>query len=166
MGTSILCRSFMLSIVFCCVSQPSLTKASEQESDLARRKQEHCEQGNMRETTFCMNRELKESDTRLNVVYKTLVHALVKPQGLQSVQRAWIVFRDAECKFQNEAEHGGSSYNYSMDLCLMRLTEQRISALEAVMPCNGCVEFKDEFYRMEKGFRFPERKRIPASGRP
>jgi len=120
----------------------------------------------MVENTFCMSRELNESDTRLNVVYGTLMHALAKPQGLQSAQRTWIGFRDAECKFRNEAMQDGSGYNFSMDLCLMQLTEERITALEAVTPCNGCVAFKPEFYALSKVFSFPERKRIPASGKP
>jgi uncharacterized protein YecT (DUF1311 family) len=129
-------------------------------------KHEHCEQSNMVENTFCMSRELKESDTRLNVVYRTLMRALEKPQGLQSAQRTWIAFRDAECKFRNEAMQGGSGYNFSVDLCLMELTEERITALEAVRPCNGCIAFKPEFYALTKIFSFPERKRIPASGKP
>ena len=162
---TVLSRLSMLGVVFLCLSLSSLTNASEQQSDMASIKQEHCEENNNLESTFCMSRELKESGTRLNVVYKTLMSALSKPQGLQRAQRAWIVFSDAECKFQNAAMHGGSGYNFSMDLCLMQLTEQRISVLETVRPCNGCVEFKDEFYRTGKGYSVPERKRTPASGK-
>ncbi|MDO8050505.1 lysozyme inhibitor LprI family protein [Janthinobacterium sp. SUN211] len=162
-GIAVLSRLSMLGGIFLCLSLSSLTNASEQQSDMASIKQEHCEESNNLENTFCMSRELKESDTRLNVIYKTLMYALAKPQGLQSAQRAWLVFRDAECKFQNKAMHGGSAYHFSMDLCLMQLTEQRISALETVRPCNGCVEFKDAFYKT--GFNLPERKRTPASGK-
>lgn len=162
---TVLSRLSMLGVVFLCLSLSSLTNASEQQSDMASIKQEHCEESNNLENTFCMSRELAESDARLNVVYKTLMYAIIKPQGLQRAQRAWMVFRDAECKFQNAAIHGGSAYNFSMDLCLMRLTEQRISALETVRPCNGCIEFKDEFYGTRKEFTLPERKRTPASGK-
>lgn len=165
MGNAVLSRLSMLGVVFLGLSLPSLTYASEQQSDMASIKQEHCEEGNNIENTFCMSRELTDSDARLHVVYKTLVSALAKPRGLQRAQRAWIVFRDAECKFQNAAMHGGSAYTFSMDLCLMQLTEQRISALETVRPCNGCVEFKSEFYGTRKGFSLPERQRTPASGK-
>ncbi len=164
-GNAVLSRLSILGVVFLCLSLSSLTNASEQQSDMASIKQEHCEESNNLENTFCMSRELTESDARLNVVYKTLMYALTKPRGLQSAQRAWMVFRDAECKFQNAAMHGGSAYNFSTDLCLMRLTEQRISVLETVRPCNGCVEFKDEFYGTRKEFTLPERKRTPASGK-
>lgn len=166
MEVSFLVRLTLLGIIFCCLSLPCLTKASEQRGDMASVKHEHCEEGKMVETTFCMSRELKESDTRLNVVYGILIRALAKPQLLQSAQRTWIAFRDAECMFQNEAMQGGSGYNFSMDLCLMQLTEQRIATLEAVQPCNGCVEFKPEFYKLNEVFGFPERKRVPASGKP
>lgn len=166
MGIAVLGRLVMLAVIFSYLSLPSLVNASEQESDMASIKHDHCEESNNLENTFCMSRELEESDRRLNVVYKTLMAALVKPQSLQSVQRAWIAFRDAECKFQNEAMQGGSGYNFSMYLCLMQITEKRITALEEVRPCNGCVQFKDEFYRTQKGFSFPERKRSPASGKP
>lgn len=163
-GNAVLSRLAIVG-VFLCLSLPAWTNAFEQQSDMASIKQENCEENNNLESTFCMSRELKESDMRLNVVYKILMSALTKPQGLHRAQRAWIVFRDAECKFQNAAMHGGSSYNYSMDLCLMQLTEQRISVLETIRPCNGCVEFKDEFYGKGKGFSLPERKCTPASGK-
>jgi uncharacterized protein YecT (DUF1311 family) len=164
--TAFLGRLLMLGAIFLCLSLSPLTNASEQQDDMALIKHYHCEESNNVENTFCMSRELEESDRRLNVVYNTLMYALAKPRGLQSAQRAWILFRDAECKFKNEAMQGGSGYKFSMDLCLMQLTEQRISALEAVRPCNGCVEFKDEFYGTRQEFSFPERKRIPASGKP
>jgi hypothetical protein len=51
---------------------------------------------------------------------------------------------------------GGSAYRFSNDLCLMQLTEQRIEVLERVQPCNGCVEFRSEFYG-SKGYRLPPR---------
>ncbi|MCC7596247.1 DUF1311 domain-containing protein [Janthinobacterium sp. FW305-129] len=164
-GNAVFSRLSMLGVVFLCLSLSSLTYASEQQSDMASIKQEHCEENNNLWGTLCMSRELKESDTRLNIVYKTLMSALAKPQGLQRAQHAWLVFRNAECTFHNAAMDGGSSYHFSMDLCLMQLTEQRISVLETVRPCNGCVEFKDEFYGNGKGFSLPERTRTPASGK-
>jgi uncharacterized protein YecT (DUF1311 family) len=159
-------RLVMFGVIVSSLLLSPSAKASGQKGDMASIKHEHCEKSNNLENTFCMSRELEESDRRLNVIYKTLMSALVKPQGLQSAQRAWIAFRDTECRFQNEAMQGGSGYNFSMYLCLMQLTEQRIAALEEVQPCNGCLEFKDEFYGAKNGFSFPERKRIPASGKP
>lgn len=164
MAFTVLNRMAVLGAMVVCVSLSTIGNASARQTDMASIKQKHCEKSNNLGGTFCMSRELEESDKRLNVVYKILVNALAKPQGLQSAQRAWIAFRDAQCRFRNEAQQGRSGYGFSMDLCLMQMTEQRISALEDVSPCNGCVEFKDEFYRT--AFSFPERRRIPASGKP
>lgn len=164
MSRAISYRSSMLGIFIFCSLLYSLANASGQQNDMASIKHEHCEEGNNLENTFCISRELEESNSRLNVVYGTLMNALASPESLRRAQRAWIAFRDAECMFKNRGMQGGSGYNFSVDLCLMRLTEQRISALEDIRPCNGCVAFKDDFYSRE--FRFPERKRIPASGKP
>lgn len=153
------------SALSCVLSASGRAEPVDPPADMAEIKHQHCEdQLRNLNMTFCMSREREESDQRLNVVYQTLMHSLVKPQSLQKVQRAWIAFRDAECKFQNESMQGGSGYNFSMDLCLVQLTEQRIAALERVRPCNGCVEFKAGID--QKDFDFPARKRIPASGEP
>lgn len=159
-------RKASLGMILLVILLMPLANACEEQTDMASIKHEHCEESNNLENTFCMSRELEESNRRLNIVYKTLTEALVRPQGLQKAQVAWTVFRDAHCGFDKEAMQGGSGYNFSLNLCLMQMTEQRIVALESVMPCNGCVEFKEKFYSMEEGFRFPERKRIPASGKP
>lgn len=141
------------------VSFSSLCLASSTSDNIARRKQVLCEDGNMLQATFCMRDELTESDLRLNVVYAELTQALKDPRGLRRAQRAWLAFRDAECKFDN-ADTQGSGANYSLHLCLMRLTETRVSTLEAVRPCNGCVEFKSEIYHA--GFNLPVRKRLSS----
>jgi len=130
------------------------------QADIATVKHERCEMAGGNATmSLCMHRELEESDARLNLVYAGLFKALAQPQGLQQAQRAWIAFRDAECKFQNEAMQGGSAYRFSTDLCLVQITEQRIAELERVQPCNGCVEFKPAFYG-SKGYRLPPRARF------
>jgi len=132
-------------------------------ADIAAIKHERCEMaGRNMEMTMCMGRELEESDARLNLVYSTLVRALARPQSLQQVQRTWIAFRDAECRFQNEAMEGGSGYRFAVDLCLTKITEQRIAELERVQPCNGCVEFKPAFYG-SKGYQLPPRPKFGKS---
>ena len=115
----------------------------------------------MLQMSLCMSREAKESDDRLNLVYARLMEALAKPRSLQAVQRRWIAFRDAECKFRTEASQGGSIHNFSLDLCRMQLTEHRIATLEHIRPCAGCIEFKTG-----EGFSLPKRSRIPASMTP
>ena len=128
----------------------------EQWSEIVEKKHMQCEDGNMSQMTSCMSEELAESDARLNLVYQTLLRALLKPQPLQAAQRAWLAYRDKECAFQTSSMEGGSGYSFSQDLCLLRFTERRIAELEQNGPCNGCVEFKPQFYT-EPGFHFPPR---------
>jgi uncharacterized protein YecT (DUF1311 family) len=136
-------------------------RADERNVEIAERKQVFCEEGNMLQTTFCMVDELHESDARLNVVYAALIDALKDPAPLRKAQHSWLAFRDAECEFDTAGWKTGSGAKYTADLCLMRMTEQRILTLENLGPCNGCIEFKSQYYQ-PTGFQLPERKRIQS----
>lgn len=155
----------VLALLWPGLSHANPAEASDQPQNIALQKQVHCGDGNMLQMSVCMSREAKESDARLNLVYARLMEALAKPRSLQAVQRRWIAFRDAECAFQTEATQGGSIHNFSVDLCRMQLTEQRIATLEDIQPCNGCVEFKARYAGSEE-FSLPKRNRIPASMNP
>ncbi len=161
-------QRFLLLGVFClCFSHAAAATVSDGSDNLARLKQEHCSDGNMMQMSLCMSREANESDARLNIVYARLMEALRDPRGLRLAQRAWIAYRDAECRFRNEATKGGSIHGFATHLCLMQLTEQRISVLEDVRPCNGCVEFKARYHDDKPGgFILPKRNRVPASIEP
>jgi uncharacterized protein YecT (DUF1311 family) len=131
--------------------------------DIAGQKHARCEDaGPMIEISACMHRELAESDARVGLVYTLLRNALARPGGLESAQRAWQAYRDAQCAFESEGLAGGSAQPFSTDLCRMRLAERRIVELEQVMPCNGCVEFRPEYDNAGKAFTLPPR----APGRP
>jgi uncharacterized protein YecT (DUF1311 family) len=161
-------RRLLVSGMLCtCLAQVNAAATSGPPDDVAMLKQQHCGDGNMMQMNLCMGREAKESDQRLNLVYAKLIGALAEPRSLQAAQRAWIAFRDAECKFKTAASTGGSMHNFSVTLCLMQLTEQRIAALEEIRPCNGCVRFKRRYDTdRPEAFRLPPRKRIPASMSP
>ncbi|MCS0631892.1 lysozyme inhibitor LprI family protein [Telluria mixta] len=134
------------------------THAARADTDIAGQKHERCEDaGLMIEISACMHLELAESDARLDLVYTLLRNALARPDGLARAQRAWHAYRDAQCTFENEGLEGGSAQPFSTDLCRTRLAERRIAELEEVMPCNGCVEFKSEYYGIGKGFVLPRR---------
>lgn len=134
------------------------THVARADTDIAEQKHERCEEGrSMIEISACMHRELAESDARVDLVYTLLRNALARPGGLISAQRAWHAYRDAQCTFENEGLEGGSAQPFSTDLCRTRLAERRIAELEQVVPCNGCVEFKREFYGVDKGFVLPPR---------
>lgn len=130
--------------------------------DIAEQKHARCEDaGPMIEITACMHRELEESDARVDLVYTLLRNALARPDGLVSAQRAWQAYRDAQCTFENEGLEGGSAQPFSADLCRTRLAERRIVELEQVIPCNGCVEFKPEYYKAKAGKAFTLPPRAP-----
>lgn len=158
-------RLLVFGMLCTCLAQMNAAAASGTSDDIAVLKQQHCGDGTMMQMNLCMSREAKESDERLNLVYARLMEALAEPRSLRAAQRAWIAFRDAECKFQTAASKGGSIHNFSVTLCLMQLTEQRIAALEDIRPCNGCVQFKRS-YDQPEAFRLPQRQRIPASMHP
>ena len=155
----------VLALQCACFSQAHAARSQDAPNAIALQKQQHCGDGNMLQMSMCMSREAKESDERLNLVYGRLMEALAKPRSLREVQRKWIAFRDAECKFRTEASQGGSIHNFSLDLCRTQLTEQRIATLESIRRCETCVEFKAG-YAGPEGFSLPRRSRIPASMAP
>ncbi|MBK6850376.1 MAG: DUF1311 domain-containing protein [Burkholderiales bacterium] len=75
-------------------------------------------------------------DRKLNVKYKKIV-ATYKEQGLDkelrlltAAQRAWIVYRDKLCEFENQAIGGSNSVSWSH--CIARLTETRLNELNEI----------------------------------
>lgn len=79
--------------------------------------------------------EIREVDSRLNAVYKNLQLRLDERGKfrLQQVQRAWISYRDNECKFIEEIESYGQdrmSYELAEKHCVRELTESRAAELE------------------------------------
>jgi uncharacterized protein YecT (DUF1311 family) len=125
--------------------------------DFADEQKQKCSQGNMREMNQCLADAYAESDARLNVVYRHLLKALEDPAPLQKAQSAWVRFRDLQCAFEVPPSWEGSGVPYSRNSCLIDHTERRIRDIERVIPCNGCVEFKPEFYAIDKPYKVPPR---------
>lgn len=95
------------------------------------------------ETQTGMNRradaDYKAADARLNKTYGEIVKRLSGDAGgrklLQAAQRAWIVFRAAECNFSTAGSKDGSIYPMLVSGCLRRLTEDRIKQLGTYLNC-------------------------------
>jgi uncharacterized protein YecT (DUF1311 family) len=75
-------------------------------------------------------------DKRLNIQYKKIV-ATYKNQKLDkelkllvSAQRAWIVYRDKVCEFENQEKGGANSMSWSQ--CIARLTATRLNELNEI----------------------------------
>jgi uncharacterized protein YecT (DUF1311 family) len=80
----------------------------------------------------CIGSETKVQDARLNKAYKYVIATLSpsRKTELQEAQRAWIKFRDANCRFYLDPDGGTMASVNSAD-CLMSTTANRAKELEA-----------------------------------
>ena len=88
----------------------------------------------------CAALDFEKADKELNAIwpkYKAQAEDADKDTGkreytdaLLASQRAWIVFRDAECNWEGFAMHGGSGEPMIVGGCSARLTRERIKQLE------------------------------------
>jgi uncharacterized protein YecT (DUF1311 family) len=87
----------------------------------------------------CAGQDFKAADKELNSVYQQITARLKdNPDGkklLVSAQRAWIGFRDAECKFSASGVAGGSVYPLIYSNCLTSVTKVRVDALKEYLKC-------------------------------
>jgi uncharacterized protein YecT (DUF1311 family) len=78
--------------------------------------------------------EYQKVDKKLNSVYSKLMKGLKETdkKNLVEAQKAWIKFRDLDCKFQSQdTGDGGGPYENKMKIdCLIRKTTDRIKELE------------------------------------
>ncbi len=111
---------------------------------------EHCASTPDGSTTvglgFCYGQERDWWDARLNRVYGDLMdqekaiddemaeigsRAPKRAPALLSMQRAWIVFRDAACSYEYTQWGGGTGGGPANAACLMKLTGQQTLLLES-----------------------------------
>ena len=87
----------------------------------------------------CAGQDFKAADKELNTVYQQITARLKdNPDGkklLVSAQRAWLGFRDAECKFSSSGVTGGSVYPWVYSSCLTGVTKVRVEALKQYLKC-------------------------------
>lgn len=87
----------------------------------------------------CAGQDFKAADKELNAVYQQITGRLKdNPDAkklLVSAQRAWVGFRDAECKFSASGVAGGSVYSLIYSNCLTGVTKVRVEALKEYLKC-------------------------------
>lgn len=96
------------------------------------------------ELNFCSDKDFQAADTELNVVYKKVLAQIAqsgpeKPYdsaswetALREAQRAWVAFRDADCKGLVPMEwSGGSGTSAAVLGCMTQKTKTRIEDLES-----------------------------------
>lgn len=87
----------------------------------------------------CVGIAYKKTDAKLNAVYGQIIARLkdnaATKAKLVAAQKAWIAFRDAECKFLSSSVEGGSIYPMVVTQCLDTLEQKRIAELEPLLTC-------------------------------
>jgi uncharacterized protein YecT (DUF1311 family) len=87
----------------------------------------------------CAAQQNKAADKELNALYQQITGRLKSnPEAkklLVSAQRAWIGFRDSECKFSASGVAGGSAYPLVYSQCTTDLTKQRVEAFKTYLNC-------------------------------
>ena len=100
------------------------------------------------ELTICAYQEFERADRDLNHLWARLIAKArscdrsadcgrtasdqrSEEQILRKGQRAWVQFRDAQCEYEGLDERGGSMEPMTVNLCLARLTHERIKQLNS-----------------------------------
>jgi uncharacterized protein YecT (DUF1311 family) len=99
-----------------------------------------------RDMNFCAEREWQEADTDLNLAYTDVMAEMKEidatlPDALQGAaatlrdaQRAWIVFRDANCAASGFMMRGGSAEALLIYGCMRQMTVNRTEELRLMNP--------------------------------
>ncbi|TIP34814.1 MAG: DUF1311 domain-containing protein, partial [Mesorhizobium sp.] len=69
---------------------------------------------------ICADADYQAADAKLNDAYKNIVshNDQASNKLLQTAQRAWIAFRDAECAYDTADSQGGSIHPMELSQCL------------------------------------------------
>ncbi len=94
------------------------------------------------EMNYCAEQDYKRADATLNAAYQKLLRKVQESGGeapydaaswekaLKAAQRAWVAFRDADCKGLVPMEwSGGSGTTVAVLSCMTELTRERTKTL-------------------------------------
>lgn len=98
------------------------------------------------EMKVCAGEDFKKADAELNVAYnkaiaeaRQLYRSTKATPGyenmpdseaiLRDAQRAWVSFRDANCKYQYQIYYGGTHAPLAQVLCMADMTKARVKEL-------------------------------------
>jgi uncharacterized protein YecT (DUF1311 family) len=89
------------------------------------------------DTTACLAQDLRDSDKRINAVYKALMDQLDEAgkKSLRDEQRAWLKTRDKECSLDSKESDRekwlqGILADQGKTVCVVRYTFQRVGQLD------------------------------------
>ncbi|MCP1417927.1 uncharacterized protein YecT (DUF1311 family) [Pseudomonas laurylsulfativorans] len=87
----------------------------------------------------CAAQQNAAADKELNALYQQITTRLKgNPDSkklLLGAQRAWIAFRDGECKFSASGVEGGSVYPLIYSNCVTELTKARVETFKNYLKC-------------------------------
>ncbi len=101
------------------------------------------------EMNLCSQRDYEAADKALNAQYQTTRKAMKKwdtdssadlkgaEDALVKAQRAWVVYRDAQCISSGFQAHGGSMEPMLISGCQADLTRKRIEELKELTEAMG-----------------------------
>jgi len=87
-----------------------------------------------------------QTDAELNRLFQKIESRLAQnhdgKQKLITAQRAWIAFRDDECKFAASGVEGGTVYKDVLEACMQDMAKARIANFNTYLKCEegdmGC----------------------------
>ncbi len=129
-GTSLSLATFIgLSGKAIATNHPNFTKTSVAQQRNCKNPQAQAE------LNICSGLDYQRADEQLNQVYNQVRDQLSanRRQQLIVAQRAWISFRDADCKFARSAVEGGTMAPLIFNNCLQDLTKKRTSELNSYL---------------------------------
>ena len=85
----------------------------------------------------CADAQYRVADKALNATYGKLLAKLTPPgrSALQTAQRAWLAYRDAQCAFETLGTAGGSVHPFVLSACLEEMTVAQTGRLAAQANC-------------------------------
>jgi uncharacterized protein YecT (DUF1311 family) len=87
----------------------------------------------------CAAQQNAAADKELNALYQQITSRFKSnpdsKKQLVGAQRAWVAFRDAECKFSASGVEGGSVYPLIYSNCTTELTKARVQTFKNYLKC-------------------------------
>lgn len=77
-----------------------------------------------------------EADADLTLLYRKFP----KTRELIAAERAWIAYRDAECRYEHVSYPNGSMYTMEISMCVTGMTRARIELLKRDLANGYAVE--------------------------
>jgi len=92
---------------------------------------------NQTELTDCTDSSYGLADRKLNSIYRQLMLKAGEKdkEYLRMAERAWIAYRDAECKYESSGSEGGTIYSTTYAACLAKKTVAHTKELKSLTNC-------------------------------